>query len=716
MVLLAALAVLCSQNQSPTVSFTCRAEPLARIVSEIAAADHLNLSVAPICANDVMVIAAKDVSARDLLDEIAKVDAGEWEPSGDGYIFGPDPAARQAEERHETAHQGNLIHAAILKKLADAEKAAKTQTGDASQIAAAAGPFGMGGASGPGQIAVLSLLKSIDPPSLVVDEMHRAVFSTSPNSMQLPLAAGADAIIGQLIEQHNKSIPKDAKDQTKLPPAFDDKSLGFIKDMIEQATTPVAGYFKADLVVAPMPFLGGTTATLVLYDNKGKVLLTTSASLDTSFIDAILASIAGKPQATSSHTPIELSPETQAYIQFVTGGQQGIAAASRIATRPIPALLKPFLSDPLSHDPLALLPTDQLLALAKSAKKPMVAVVPDSAMSVTSMIMNSKPTIEEFVADLTAGKSMVMAEQNGWIEVKPVAPESARRNRTDRAALAKLLRAVREKHLAGLDDIAEFAQSAPSPMTGGVTQTYLSLFVPGSISGGMDGITNWDMIRIYGQISPDRRQALISGGKVSLDSLTPTQQGYLNEMVYGPLAQLQVGAPGNEKDMFSQMISLFVGGKDYTDEPTELLPSGIPGGGVFEMTAEQQPFLVPVSGSDADSVPQLMGMDEMAMMKFFSDEPMFKQAANMMPKFDKMKVGHQVVYHLTFRLTSGIRLTGVLMDNTLPDDAETVAANDLPQDMQDIISKKVAEFKKSPLGSLAALGALAGAGAGSPPP
>jgi hypothetical protein len=80
-----------------------------------------------------------------------------------------------------------------------------------------------------------------------------------------------------------------------------------------------------------------------------------------------------------------------------------------------------------------------------------------------------------------------------------------------------------------------------------------------------------------------------------------------------------------------------------------------------------------------------------------------------------MKVGNRTAYHLNFRLTDKIRMVGNLNDDTLPDNAETVDSNNLPQNLSDLLAKKEEDLKKSPFGSIASLGALAGKATPPPP-
>jgi hypothetical protein len=695
--LLPALAMSLARAQSASISFSCRAEPMSRLIVDLSKATGMHLTVSQTCANDVLLVSAQGVKTRDLLAEIAKVDAGKWKSTADGMIFSADLVARRTESRQEVGKQAALVETIIDQRLASASKKADpAKPGAEVDLSTVSDTLGQL----PEMAAILKLLKGIDPSRLVIDNDQRVVFSSHPNEMQVPFGPGADQILEDLIKSHNERIeaskPKAAVGAEEAPSTLP----ASVQGLVERMTQKIVGYAKADLTLGTLPYVGGLMANLSLYDQNGKVILFEPYPLDFSGLQNLMA--AAKPMKDPNKTPVELSPETKSLTKMLTTA----AAAMGAGHFSVPPLLSPYVIDPEHHDPLALLPSDKLIALALAEKKPLVAVVPDDAMSLVGSMTTNNLTVESFEKELAEGKSMVMSEQNGWIEIKPVAPDKARSNRTDRSALGKLLRATKASGIPALDDIAEFAQDAPPPLNGGVCQLYLSLFVPGGSGQGMDGFTNWNMYRIYGQIAQDRRLALLSGSTVPINNLTLTQQNYLVQMVFGSLGQLQVGNEQGDTGIISQMMSLSMGGNDYKNEPTELLPSGIPGGGYFEMKADHEQFVSPVSATPDDSaIPQIMGADELAALKYFSQQPAFAKFAGMMPKYDKMKLGDRTVYHLTFHLTDNIKLTGTLKDSHMGSDAQIVSADNLPSDLQAQIAKKMEALKTSALAALTNLAA-----------
>jgi hypothetical protein len=291
---------------------------------------------------------------------------------------------------------------------------------------------------------------------------------------------------------------------------------------------------------------------------------------------------------------------------------------------------------------------------------------------------------------------MVRNDSSGWIEIKPTNPDSARTFRVDRSAAAKLVRASLSKGSPTLDDIAEYSQFAPPPSTDGVSQLYLMMFAPAAMMPTMTGQTSWELYRLFGQLSPDRRQALASGSKLPLNSLSGGQQTSLVSLVFGARAQIQTGTgPAKEQSYFEQMMSMNTGGQDYKSESTELLPNGVPGGGYLEMKTEEQPcFSIHLPGAEAGGFSMTIGLDELAMFKFFTEQSAFKSAPEMGTMFEKMAMGARTAYHLTFHLADGVRVVGTLNDDRIGKNATTVSLKSLPDDIMALVDKKMEVYKK----------------------
>jgi hypothetical protein len=696
LLLLAALGL-----QSSNVTFTSRAESVDQLLKDLGKAAGVQLEASRSVAGDIMLVSVTDKPLQEVMARIARADGAEWRQTETGWRLDPSVRARRDELRDETDRRVRAFEAVIDKRLGEIQKSLATSTDGKSDHTIAVGIGTDGGKfdmtnNSPEAAAVLKILKGIAPSDLGVKSGQRVVYSTNPNSMQVPLGSGVGVQIQQLIDAHNKTANKN-NDPSKNSEI--DQMPDFIKKMVEKMSKPIDGYAKADLVLSRMPYVSMLEATLVLYDNQGNVVLTAPQVIDAG---AIAGLITPAPAQTTG-SPVELSDATKAFNTMFAGMRGGNLSKGVVLND----LTRPYVMDPEHHDPLALLPSDELLAVAKKLDEPIVAVIPDESVSILGAMLGAAPSEESVEADLKAEKQMRQLNDPGWLTIQPTYPDDARENRTDRAALAKLMRAVRDKRIPTLDDMAEFSLHAPSPSSPGVSQLYASSFSAGALGQGMDGLANWELFRIYATLPIGVRSSMNAGNDQSLpiNTLTQGQIAELKQMVYGPLPQLQVDrGDGKSTDMITQMITSATGGQDYTDEPTEVLPNGLPLSGTLKISVSSEPLLSPsTNASGPDDVPQVMGVDEVAMLKYFSTNPAFAQMAGQMPKISNYKLGSRKVYSFKFEFAPKISSNGHLKDCSLPSDAEVVSADNLPSDVQAAIQKKMEEFKSSPLGAIGAL-------------
>jgi hypothetical protein len=321
-------------------------------------------------------------------------------------------------------------------------------------------------------------------------------------------------------------------------------------------------------------------------------------------------------------------------------------------------------------------------------------------------------TVEGVEQDLKGAKEAALVEDPSWLVVRPARPAEARGMRLDRLALRALMQAAATKGVPTLDDVAAYALRAPSPISGGVGQVYATLFVPGVIQQSLGGMTDWEMLRIYGSLSQSQRQSLIQGGRIPLRLLPP---GPTNRLLYGPMANFDVERPGQKKDDTPAMIAMFAAGQqDFLNEPTEVLGNGIPADAYLQLEGRDEPFASPVSGEgEAVGAAATLGAEEIALLRFFGEQPGMEAAAAFMPKLDRVKVGRRKAYQFRFRLTPAVSLNRGLFDNSLPLNAKVVSMKELPAEFQQLIQAKLEEIKKSPMG---ALGRMMGSQARPPKP
>lgn len=709
LLLVAALSVVgaaaWAQDSGARVSFSCRAEPVGKMLAELSQVAHLKLEANTQALDDVVVIHVQDVPLGDLMRRIALVTSGAWEKEGGGYLLVGDPATRNREAAAERAKAIDAAKATIDKRL-EALKAKPDQPGTPSgttTITAGASGGSIQGGPPADEKALTLLLDSIGPAALAdIDSGERVVYSSAPTAMQRPLPVGAAGIVSDWISEHNASVP----DMQKRMDDFEKSEKAgqmpdFAKRLMNRYATPINSVGKSLLVVSRPTLAAITQVTLVVYDTNGKVAGSAQTSLLSDSLQQLAAAIV-KPTSgpASTGTPVKYSDDSAALRKaFATMRQPGQGFMPHLS-----ADLRNRVFHPTENDPLSFMATDELVALADAKHLPLVANVPDSAFDTANAILQKETTtVEDVEKAIHDGSEEVQAPDDGWLTIEPARPAEARAKRLDRHALEALMAAALAKGAPSLDDVAAYALKAPSPLEGGPSQVYLTMFVPGVITQSTSGITDWNMLRIYGSLNDLQRQTLESGGRLSLRTIP---DAYARQLLYGPMAHFDVTRAGQTpppQDTISYWISMFAGGggEDYKDEPTELMPNGVPPNGYFEMSTTTEP-IASVVGPDG-SPGNIVDAESLAAIRFFQESDGFKQFSNLMPNIEKVRVGQRKLYAFTFHVAPDASTRQTLADNSVPQDADPIAMSDLPSDFKKLIDDKEAEVKKSPLGALSSL-------------
>jgi hypothetical protein len=383
---------------------------------------------------------------------------------------------------------------------------------------------------------------------------------------------------------------------------------------------------------------------------------------------------------------------------------QGVSfsgGAMKLEPKLMERLRRPDLTDPLAY-----MATDELFSLAKVRGKALVANVPDQMMgSINMLVPGGKQTIETFEEDLKKGDDVLLAETDGWLVVKPAKPTEARANRTDRLALATLIKAAVEKNVPTLDDVAAYSLTSPSPMTDGVGMLFAMVLVPGMFHQGINGMTNWDVLRFYGTLSPTQKQAATQGLRLPFNAMTPYQQSIWRKVAFGTGAPIQTAERKSEDMPFAFAMAMGGGGDDYREEATELMPNGLPPAAVVQFGRVMQPMASPASSGSASTMGFMgvLGPDELALIKLFKDDPNMAAMSGFMPALDKLRLGERGVVSLTLHLPQEAFIKETLYDNKLPSNGPVVAMADLPPGFQKLVAERLEALKKSPFGSIGAL-------------
>jgi len=697
------------------VTFTSRAARLGQILPGLAKAANVPLEATAVMQGEVLVISAKDVLLKDLLDRIAAVTSAEWKPmEGGGFRLVQSNSLRGTEERQALAARVAALQKSVQDHLKKPDPTPASKDGKNTVSVSVGTGSATASATGPDGDAIYRIISRTDLSGIAtLGSGERIVYSTQPTRMQHAFTGNVTDEINALVKQHNAEVAKSGGDTDAQLAEMPD----FVKKMAERMTKPIGVVSKAILVVSRMSFasVGMVSTELRLYGPDGKVAFSMPGMLDMpgegleGFVEDMGGLLPGTkpttPAPATTTTPVDTSPDTEAMLKAF----QGVSLQPNKGL-PLTPDLRMKIFHPDKYDPLSFLVTDQVLSMAKKLNKPVVAQLPDDAISMLSMVMpGKKPTVEDFQKNIEKKTSLQLVPDGQWLILKPSKPAEARASRLDRDALAALMKVADEKGLPSLDDIAAYSLKAPSPMEGGLGQMYALLFVPGIMSNGMMGITNWETMRFYGSLDPSARNTLFSGGQIPFSGLTSYQQLQVSKMVYGAMPALEVDDPNKKDDGMGAMGNLMKaftgGGGDYQEEPTELLPTGLPGNGFVKLALSKEPFATPVvpDGSTLPGTMAVMDAEMLATFRMLKENQEFASFSAMIPSPDKVRVGERTSLAFTFQVAPKVAAHQTLNDNRLPSDAAVVTMANLPDGFQKLIGAKLDAVKKSPLGALGAL-------------
>lgn len=681
-------------------------------LKQIAEKSGVALTVAPQMKTPVVVVNVKDVKVKDVLTRLAKVTSGDWIKSEDAIRLVSDGAQQRKEQNEERKTKLEQIQKAV-KDLAgrfDPSKRPKTDDGgsdaDVQEALQMAMAMGSGDASSK---AISRILTQLDLSILAgIEQGQRVVFSTNPNLMQRALPNNLGPVFSELIADHNKNVASrpqeiagdDTEEMRQLQEFYQSLFGGGSSDKPVNERPA-----KALFIVGSREIGFGLEAELRLYGSSGKVLLTgnTVLPIDNSgylqeaiaFGQTVADQAAGKGAPAADDKPLEISAEAKELRGFF-GSMTGGGMDRQLSQPLMDKLIRPDLFDPLSFGAGETL---RAAAIAKGVN--LVANLPDESESMFAMFAGAGAATMNATLDAFSKGDTKSEMKDGWLTVWPARAETARVRRQDRVALAKLIGASRAKGFAALDDIAAYSLTSRPPTDTPVAMSYLMLFASNAMQSGMDGMVDWNMLRFYATLGLSQRQSLAGGAPLPFGALIPTQRNHVVALSFGTEAQLEVEGvgPQQERTGFMKLITQFmpVQTGDYREEPTESMPNGLPGAGTVKLSVANSIIGKPVGGGAIGQMMATIGADELALFKYFTEDPKMAQLGEMMPKLDGLKLGSRRSYTFTFTVAPGVTIKKTLNDDSVDRNAPVTKMEDLPADLKSAIDQRVAELKKNPL-------------------
>lgn len=732
---LLALSLIASAGAAEQTKLTLAAQGVVaqKVVADLAAQSGQDLTCSPELAREVLLISVNDAPVEELLTRIATVLGAEWRTEPDG---GCRLAISASKAAAESRAEREARTAAFRKRFQEIREGLKR--GEELERKIAAGkdsPETEGDDDAKGwelideEAAMARIVLKLDPAFLAgIGEDERVVFATAPTRMQRPIS-GIEREIATLIAEHNDAVKAAAAAEAEPAEMNEEmrqamewaKLMGFDRERKRIDVAPAKALLIVSRGGSPFGFVfGGLSAleaTLRLYDANGKVLLEQDGhgllDVDDSMREMLadMQDIAQEMNPNAPPKPVEDGPKIE-YSQTTQELRKAMRMENmaNMTEQKLSAELVERITRPDLHDPLSFEPAESVLAVAKAKNAMVVANLPDAMADggMFGMVRGTAPTVDDFWQELQKGDTRAEIK-DGWLMVWPASLRESRLERQDRVALAQLIGAARAKGLPTLDDMAAYAAVNDSPSNAPVAMTYTMLFAPNMISSGMAGMVDWNLLRFYGRLSQSQRDMLRRGGQIPLFSFEPRIRELIDKMTFGVAARLRLesAAPKPSGGPFLDMIQDMVPSPhtEFLQEPTEAMPNGLPNTAAVALRIKQD-YAISMTGFGGRSTgaQMSMGPEEVAMMRYFMEDPQFAAASAMMPKIDKVKIGQREKLDFRFVLAPRVYTQGTLLDDRFPKgDPDTPFAN-LPAPLEARIQEIITALKKSPLPMLGGMG------------
>ena len=616
-----------------------------------------------------------------------------WQPLENGYRLFPDKAARSVEVASERARRLQAIQEAI-----DNKKAAPTD---------ASGGFSgfVGGASVDAFIPMLDLNAVAS-----LESGDRIVFATSPTAAQRPLRGDVTGIVASWIAKHNKAATGMSEGMSGMPEGFSAMMQGPLGERFRRMGSPVSGKPAKVVVVASrgaIPFMGGLGLGVQLqvriYDASGAVMLEESGSLDSGFASLIMARMTPPPGLAKESTKIEYSEDVKALASLSDPGgmdfEGGNATFGITGEAPkLSAALLKRLSRPDEFEPLALVPGEGLATLALTRRRPLVGCIPDA--SYPSVFGARTPqTVEELEVELKSG-ALRLVPDTRFLIVRPAEPATSRRDRVERSALATLVGAANDHESPTLEEMADFASKTPDPNLNPLSTFFLTLFAPSGLASS-SGIVSWNGLRLYAALSSAHRKSLAEGGQVPFSAIGSGAKSALRTMLYGAGGGIELdGQASDDNDIISMGMKMVMGGSSSSarEEPTQMVPLGLPSGGYLQASVSSEPILRPIK--DGAGTATVLGLDELALANLFKSSPVGEQMGDAMKLPTTGRLGTRTVWNIRGYVAPGTYVTTRLNDDRTPKGGERIDLSNPPSDFKAKIAQREANLRKGPMGAI----------------
>ena len=699
------------------------------LVKELAKQSGQDLRASATVQSEVLFMSVHDKPLEDVKARLANAMGAEWKKEGDTWFLTRSGVLAQQQKNKEIADRAERLRAELAKQIEAQAKLAAFDATEANrlaqefQTAIEAARNGrdpnnwrrvMGLADQlPGTRAIITLLARMDMKSLAaIPAGARLVFSTNPTQMQTALPSGTVQLAQKMSADQEIMNQFGGSRGGMMGPFGRPQGDGAL---------PTGPATRAMLVATRFGNGEGINLNFAAINADGKAITTSNFSLGESRERFFEDEQAESDKTDTESKPVTLRPESKELLSllqqslgrgggnFMVSGDGGesvmvartVIAGSPEGTKNTPAKLSDSLRAkimrPDVYDPMSFFVADALKSVSSGHGRDIVAVLPDEVFQNLVTPLSGKEPRTKAVLDALRSSELLVDDAEGWLTIVPRAPVTARES-VDREAFSKLLAAIDRSPVVRLDDLANYYATAPAH--GGFGFLSFESGYPNIIGGrgAFDGVMDMfgggrDGLRFYGRLTGNQRNTLKNGGRLSLGSLSPDQREYDFQTIFwsmdGPrLARPQ--QPGRMQELTVAFggggFSMF-GGMDPASERTNILASGLPGGGMISMRGRpEQAVLVkePGSGPSAKSLMQLAAERSGA----------FEMDGGGASKEALYQLMSQTNYTLTFNLIPNYTLSRSLKDPQMDPNGKYFLWEQLPVAFRNEIAKMAESFAR----------------------
>jgi hypothetical protein len=524
------------------------------IIAQLASASGMKLSTAPNVANDVIAVVAPNRPAREIMDQIAYALEAEWKAQEDGWILARSESTIKAQEQNDRDRTIAEIKRAISKlpepqpwgpneaaKVAGQVNLMRGQSYNATAFRALRDSM-------PEHRILIKLLKATPADTFAIPFASRTVFATNPNRRQQPMPLNLES-----------SIKEMRMESAALAKAWIEPAEG----MAHLFYAPNLHEITKVLLSVTRSSLDGLAVRMTGYNRAGTEVFAANQTLPNN-----LGDLPTPERTTDADREIPLRPVSRDLLKTTL-------AAMSDRYHPPTGELKEWLARPKEKEPLALINTEAMRAIAEEEKKPVVAVIPEAQLyAAASLAPNAKLTTRRYRQSLTATQ-LVQEERDGWVAFRESNPHLGRQHRVHRPTLENYYRRIEREEKSGLDSFAEFVLKHPTLLE--ATLFPLHRLVNGFPRETYPYSDDLSIVRLYGTLTADQKNALRAERHLALGDFSSAQVAILSKMYYNARHQSYQYDPVSEEARLSPMSWITV-------EPTEAHPNGL--SAPFSMSAK----------------------------------------------------------------------------------------------------------------------------------